>query len=352
MKITFLLPFASDHPIGGFKVVFEYANRLDAKGHDVEIVFPSFTFREDPLRNAWYAARYIQRKLDGSYRPSWFPLNDNVKTTWIRKISDEEMPDSDILIATAWRTARCAEMLSALKGRKFYFIQHLETWNGPEKDVMETWKLPFRKIVISKWLKDIAEKIGEEADYVPNGLDFGEFGIDIDPAERDPKSVLMLYSKLEFKGSSSGIDALRFLKGNGLELNVSFFGTSDPPENAGFDFEYFLSPVREDLRKLYNSNAIFAATSISEGFGLTGAEALMCGCGLVASSNGGHLEYAVHNETALMFEPGDSRMLAECIATLAEDCTLRQTLARKGNEEIRRFNWERSVELFEKALLK
>ena len=39
MKITFCLPSFAEHPIGGFKMVFEYANRLSKNGHKVNIVF-------------------------------------------------------------------------------------------------------------------------------------------------------------------------------------------------------------------------------------------------------------------------------------------------------------------------
>ena len=43
--IAFLLPADASTPYGGYKVVFEYANRLTADGHKVTIVYPaSFWF--------------------------------------------------------------------------------------------------------------------------------------------------------------------------------------------------------------------------------------------------------------------------------------------------------------------
>ncbi len=38
MKITFILPFLE--MTGGVRVVFEYANKLHKKGHEVNIVYP------------------------------------------------------------------------------------------------------------------------------------------------------------------------------------------------------------------------------------------------------------------------------------------------------------------------
>ncbi len=350
MKITFLLPFASDRPIGGFKIVFEYANRLAEKGHEVKIVFPSFTFKEGLFNNAKYAARYLQRKLDGSYKPKWFMLNEKVELLWVRQICNEEVPDSDVVIATAWRTAKCAKSLSNEKGRKYYFIQHYETWNGPVKEVIETWKMPFKKIVISKWLKEIAESLGESADYIPNGLDFAEFGMDIKPAERDPGSVMMLYSNLEFKGADLGINAITDVMNEEKDVCAVLFGTCKRPSWLSERIKYYESPERDLLRKLYNESAVFLGPSISEGFGLTGAEAMMCGCSVAASDNGGHREFAIHNKTALVFEPGNVQQMKDSLTKLINDRELRFRLAYSGNEFIKTFTWESSVNKFEKAL--
>lgn len=34
-----MLPGFANHPIGGYKIIFEYANRLSKDGFDVQIVF-------------------------------------------------------------------------------------------------------------------------------------------------------------------------------------------------------------------------------------------------------------------------------------------------------------------------
>lgn len=351
MRIQFIMPFVSDNPVGGFKVVYEYANRLSRKGHEVTLIYPSYTFRENAFNNAKYAVRYVQRLIDGSYRPTWFRLDENVKTIWIRSIRNEDIPDADVLIATAWRTAVCADSLEMRKGRKYYFIQHLETWNGPEKDVIETWKLPYRKIVIAKWLKDFAESLGESAEYVPNGLDQDEFGADVPMAERKRNRILMLYSELEFKGSRYGTEAFRRALQRHDDLELVMFGTVMKPCIDDIDFEYFQSPKGAALREVYNSCPVFLAPSYSEGFGLTGAEAMLCGCAVAASNNGGHREFAIPDETALMFEPGDVAGAADCITRLVTDADLRNSIASSGNSFIKSFTWDRSVKEFEKCLL-
>ena len=43
-NITFLLPSHGRRPTGGYKVVYEYANRLSANGYTVNIVYPATIF--------------------------------------------------------------------------------------------------------------------------------------------------------------------------------------------------------------------------------------------------------------------------------------------------------------------
>jgi hypothetical protein len=40
MRITFILPMFLASPSGGFRIVYEYANRLQQRGHRVTLVHP------------------------------------------------------------------------------------------------------------------------------------------------------------------------------------------------------------------------------------------------------------------------------------------------------------------------
>ncbi len=44
MKIVFILPQEGTQPIGGFKVVYEYANHLAKRGHKVHAVHLASAF--------------------------------------------------------------------------------------------------------------------------------------------------------------------------------------------------------------------------------------------------------------------------------------------------------------------
>src|SRR3546814_17648442 len=118
--------------------------------------------------------QYMRDRITGGYLPkSWFSLSAKVKTRWGYSPSTGIFPDADVVIATAWQTAEVVDLLPSSKGRKYYFIQHFEDWTGPAGRVLATWKLPLRKLVIARWLAEMAEEIGETTSYLPNTIGRG-----------------------------------------------------------------------------------------------------------------------------------------------------------------------------------
>jgi glycosyltransferase involved in cell wall biosynthesis len=352
LKITFVLPFAGTNPCGGPKVVYEYANHLSKRGHSVTVVHPALCGTHKPwVKRAKAAIRYVQRSIDGSYRPDkWFQVDPKVRLTWVWSLAERYIPDADAVIATWWETAEYVNSYSKEKGRLFYLIQGLETWEGHEKRVYATWKMPLKKIVIAKWLMDIVGGVGESSVLIPNGLDFHRFGMDVPPTDRNSSEIMMLFHNYNLKGSTDGLEALSIVKQQVPELRATLFGTPPAPPHLPDWIEYHRKPPQTKLRELYNQAAIFLAPSWSEGWPLPPAEAMMCGAALVATDIGGHREYAIHEKTALLSPPKNANGLAENILRLIQDQDFRIKLARQGNAHIQQFTWDRAVNRFEVAL--
>ena len=352
MDITFVMPGSGHYPVGGFKVVYEYANNLAVRGHFVTIVHPAMLeidtqWRDRPKK--W--VRYVQRKLDKSYFPSkWFRLDRRVQMLWVPSLVERNIPDADAVIATAWQTAEWITRYGEKKGQKYYFIQDVEEWSGSKDRVLATWKLPMRKIVISKWLREIAEQLGETSTYIPNGLDFSAFDVDNAFEKRAPHSVLMLYHHLERKGIGDGLAALDIARQHYPDLEVTLFGV---PEGKILPkwITYYRTPSQKFLRGLYNHTAIFLAPSRAEGWGLTASEAMMCGAAVVGTNIGGHCEFMVDGVTALLAPASDSTTLAQRLLVLLSNVDLRVNIARNGHQFIQRFTWDKAVDAFEATLL-
>jgi glycosyltransferase involved in cell wall biosynthesis len=354
MRITFVLPgWSIRKPVGGFKVVYEYANRLSERGHQINIVHPLLLFPQEARfkqkikRYALWTAKYFLR----NNKVKWFSIFPKVNMLIVGSLEEKNIPKGDVLIATAWQTAEWVNQYDQNKGRKFYLIQGYEIWSGDEKRVRITWKFPLEKITVSKWLKDMAEEMGEQVSgYIPNGLDFDHFRL-INPIKnRVPKTVAMLFSKIDCKGSNDGIKALNLVKKRIPDFRAVFFGVSPKGKGIPKWVKYHKNPSSKRLLNIYNSCSIFLAPSWHEGWSLPPAEAMACGCAVVSTDCGGILEYAEHEVNALLSPPEDPQALAQNILRLLGDDDLRMKLARAGYEQIQKFTWDKAVIKLEEVL--
>ena len=83
------------------------------------------------------------------------------------------------------------------------------------------------------------------------------------------------------------------------------------------------------------------------------AEAMACGCAVVCTRIGGHLDYAVDGHSALLVEKENPGQLAEKILELIGDDDRRKEIAENGNRLIRQeFSWESSVNRLEDCFRK
>lgn len=77
MNICFVLPQVSRQPSGGYKIVFEYANRFIQKGHEVSIVF-----KNDNAYKKFHLPEFIRLILTyymTEREPRWFELENKIK---------------------------------------------------------------------------------------------------------------------------------------------------------------------------------------------------------------------------------------------------------------------------------
>lgn len=351
MKITFVLPGYSKHPVGGYKMVFEYANRFVARGHEVSIVFDCLVGSQRHQKIPGFF-RHLCYDFLVYYYPKWFNLNPKIhKICAYTGINDKEIPDADFVCATAVGTADDVTKLSASKGKKLYFIQGFENWGDWDADAVKaTYRFGMKNIVIANWLEKIVQDSGAECILIPNGIDFNIFNIDIPIISRKGHTISMLYHMGVYKGSAYGIAALESLKERYPDLQATLFGVPERPSDLPAWIHYVQNATQAQLRKIYNHTKIYLCPSIQEGFGLTGAEAMACGCAYVASDYGGVHEYTTDKRNVLLSAPKDVEGLVEHVSYLFDDDDKRIQLAQQGYEDIQRFDWDKSVAKFEVVL--
>ncbi|MFM7710576.1 MAG: glycosyltransferase family 4 protein [Ferruginibacter sp.] len=344
-RIHIILPFPVTKPVGGAKIMYEYANRLAARGHRVHIFHSIKRPFKKSATPVWIKQWLFA--LRGVARPRWFPLDARVQSTIVPEITDRYLPDADVVLSTWWQMAFAIHALSPSKGKKFNLIQDYEVWAGQTDNVHASYALPIQHLVIARYLQDLVfEKTGVRPIHIPNAIDQHRFSLTNPIETRAPLSIIMLYSKEPRKGSDYGIRVLERLKETVPILHVVLFGVYPCGENIPSTFDYHQRP--NDLAALYNQSALFVSPSLGEGWALPPAEAMACGCAVVCTRIGGHLDYAADEQTALLFEPGNEDDMYRAIERALNDQLLRERIARQGNTLITTsFSWNRSVDMLE-----
>src|SRR5882724_1868920 len=245
MKITFLTPGYNWGPSGGIRVVYEYANRLVFRGHQVAVVHPR-QLKYPPPRAGITAATWLRTRLRNARMRmratpiiDWQPIDKRVEMLFVPDSGPRHVPDGDAIFATGWTTVRSVSEMPQVKGEKCYLIQGYESYHAPKDLVDATWRAPLHKIVVSKWLVELGRELGcPELTYIPNAIDHRRYRI-LRPIEGRPRQVSMVFSSSQVKGSTDGIEAMRIARERFPDLKVVLFGTS-PARSAIPEWaEYF-----------------------------------------------------------------------------------------------------------------
>jgi len=347
------MPFKARRPAGGFRVMYEYANRLSELGYSVHITYPVIT-KYMKYRFPYFIRRVLSY-IEGFRTYEWFKFHEGITRSIVKRVNDKYVNDADIVIATWWSTSMDMGKLSPSKGKKINLIQGYEDWEGHVDLLHESYNMKgVTNVVVASYLKNIVESYTQNPVItIPNAIDSSKYKLINPLVNRNAHTVCMLYSIQEIKGSEYGLKALEIVKVKCPDLKVELFGVCPEPEGLPDWITFYRNP--DDLNGLYNSNAIFLANSFTEGMALTPMEAMFCGCACVLTDIRGHSEYAIENKTALLYEVKNSLQLADKIISLIEDREKRIKIAETGNAFIQKFSWDHAVAKMDsliKSLLK
>lgn len=344
MKICYVLPQMLRKPIGGYKMVYEYANRLVAEGHEVGILY----LNENALRRfpipRWM--RGIAVNIFTLVEPRWFSLDRRIyKYSSTTRQIDHTLTRYDLAIATGVDTVE-QTLTYFPNARKAYFIQDYENWVYSETQVNATYDLGMDNIVIAQWLKDIVDQYAQKpAILLRNPIDTDIYRV-INPIEaRNRYTIGVLYHDREHKGFHYAYETILRLKEKYPDLRVKMFGTSQPTFDIPTWIDFTLNATQEQTVEIYNSVALFLCSTVQEGFGLTGLEAMACGAALVSTEYDGVKEYAASEENALLSPVADVNALVRNAEILIENNDLRQRIAQHGAENARQFSWDEAMEV-------
>ncbi len=355
MKITFVM--GSGFTLaGGDRVIATYAKHLKVRNHEVFIISPPKRLPSLRLR--------VQSMLQGRGWLSAAKNNtshfDNVDVPrrllerW-RPVTDSDIPDADVVVATWWETAEWVANLCEAKGAKAYFIQHHEVFDYlPKEKVEATWSMPLHKITISKWLVELAQtQYGDSnVSLVLNSVDTEQFYAPVRRKQAIP-TVGMMYGTAYWKGCDVSLKAFSLAAQKLPRLRLIAFGTCAPsadlPLPAGT--EYIQQPAQKKIKDIYASCDVWLCGSWSEGFHLPPLEAMACRCPVVSTRVGGPLGIIKDGVNGYLVPVGDSTALAnQLVHTLTLPEAEWQTMSDAAYATATQYTWDDATERFEAAL--
>lgn len=357
MKVSFILPGYPWKPVGGYRVVYEYANHLVARGHETTVVhtreLPNWKPSGSGSVYNWLRGKSAKmRNTILTPSVSWQPVDARVRMLFVPSPLPRCIPDGDAVFATFWPLAELVAGYPDVKGKKFHLVMDFYPYLGTKDEIENAWQFACRKAAISKWLCDVVLKSGvsrDEVTAIPIGIDGGRFLMS-KPVESRKNVIAMMVHPAAYKAAEDGIKALEFARKKNGNFRVVCFGSFPRHKALPSWMDYKQNVPEKELVNLYNAAKIFVSSSLMEGFALPPAEAMACGCAVAATDSGGIREYAEHEKTALLSPPGNPEALAENMLRLLEDDSLRVRLAESGHERIKQFTWEKSTDMLEQFL--
>ena len=354
MRITFVTPAPS--LAGGYRTVAIHANRLRCRGHEVRIVarLPAPPSTRERLHSIIKKRRWTRRiEPDTTYLDEAQITPHYVDSD--HQLSDRDLPNADAVIATWWETAEWIARLSPSKGVKIYFIQDHEIFPYlPAERVVATWRLPFHKIVVSRWLADVARNdYGEtEVAVVPNGVDSKRFWAPPRVKSQIP-AVGMLYTKSERKSCNVGLKAYAIARQRHPNMRLISFSAHEEVRELPLPpgTEFHVRPEQTELRQLYARCDAWLFSSRTEGFGLPILEAMACRTPVIGTPAGAAPELLAGGG-GLLVAPEDSEAMARAIdqiLSMSEPDWIR--LSELAYATASRHTWDHASDLFEAALV-
>lgn len=320
LKIVYLM--ASDGPSGGVKIIFEHANRLKARGHDVEIICG-------------------EKQTD---KP-WFNVKVPITYNGLSSI-----PKADIVVGTYFSTLPYVQSADALV--KVHLCQGYEAHLHEDKAVLETIRNNYRmvptKVVVSKWLKGIIDEEYEiDSNYVGNAVDRYVFSFQEHSRNEKPRILVVGDDGLEIKGINYALDAIGDLVKEGKVELVRLSGSKQTFTKLDCEFHQMSKMTQDEIAEVYDSCdvAINAAKKV-EGFSLPPLEAMASGTPVITTDCGGVVDYA--NEFNAYVVPAENpQAIREKLDLLLKNPISYSRLVQRGLQTSKEWVWYKQIDKLE-----
>ncbi len=335
MRIIFLLPSLR---VNGGSVIFELANQLVSRGHDVQIT-----------------------SLDELIPVDFFPL---IVTPITIQQAQEFFLEADAIIAYY---PVCAYYLNDIttKAKKFYLITedqkvfyskevfkvnypHLDKnrleieYNTQQKYIEKSYMLPLNHLTtnndLTKTFKDYYKR---KVTTIPIGVNTELYYPELIFPKDDVPRILVEGNLMPWKGVMKINKVLSLLRGYQL------WTLSDTKYTIKSD-KHWQNLNVEQIRKVLSSCDILIRGYIEDGTAELQAQAMACGCVVLTRETSGSKMFCKDGVNCLVYTK--DKELEDKIKTLLINKELRNKLISGGLETIKSLDWQKSVQSLEQVI--
>lgn len=373
MKINFTV--WSTVMVGGIKAVFEIANAMNLKGHNVTITalggdhswFPlkvPVIYVDIPkgLKTMNSILRMGRKQKVKCLDLEWALKKLQLGEPDLIKLLTNAIPDCDINIATWFPTAFA--VYRSQKGVPFYFCQDFIELAGTQGNYYlnlfkESLFLPLNILTGSQWIRDwINNTYNKESIVTGYGIDDTVFFPYNSHKTTKPFKIMTILREEEYKGGKDLIHALNIATKNIKEVTAIIVSSKDTfkritkEQPLKCSYKLIHRPTDAELAKLYNAANLFVFPSHVEGFGLPPLEAMACGTPVVSTDCFGVRDYIKDYANALVVPPKSPKALAEAVIKIIYDKPLQERLTINGIKTAQNFKWDKVADKMENIFIK
>jgi glycosyltransferase involved in cell wall biosynthesis len=335
MKLIFLMPSLKAN---GGSIIFELANQLVNKGHDVQVT-----------------------SLDDLNKVDFFPLTVSPITIAEAK---NLFPSADAIIAYY---PVCAYYLNDIetKAKKFYLItedqkvhyskevfkvnypsldqDRLEIeYNTQQNYIEKSYTLPFNYLTTNDELtKRFTNQYKRKTTTLPIGVNTNYFFPELVYLKDNAPRILVEGNLMPWKGVGEINKSLSLMRGYQL------WTMSDTPNTIRSDKHWFNLNV-EQLRRVLSSCDILIKGYTEDGTAELQAQSMACGCAVFTKETSGTKMFCKDRVNCLLFN--NENELEERLKELIKDKDLKRRLVSQGLETVKTLSWDKSIQNLEKVI--
>lgn len=232
---------------------------------------------------------------------------------------------------------------------KVVMTNHGQGLASPRTPTAQEWSQADRVIAVSQAVAERLknDELSGKVSVILNGIEIREpqYSRQHMRGELDLEGRLagLIVARIDgLKGHDTLIKSLARLKERGLPITILVAGDGAERQNLQ-DLAHSLGLGQEDIRflgfrsdvpDLHAASDFFVLPSVTEGLPLSVLEAMSAGKPVIATPVGGIPELVDSGRHGLLVPVGDDTALAEAIAQIAKDETLRRALGQAGRERV------------------